>query len=79
MKDYVWIRRIADGKMLDIPKSDLTATLKRGGFEIVVEVSAQQLAEAPVVSVFDPGKCILCGFEAKNANGLRLHKQSKHQ
>ena len=79
MRDYVWIRRLRDGKMLDIPKDDLAMTLKRGGFEVITHVSAEQLSEAPVVkSVFDPTKCILCGFKGETSEALKNHKQEKH-
>ena len=76
---YVYLRRKIDGAVIDVPENQVEETLKRG-FDRIGEVVLQNSIELPVVSqgssqVFH---CILCGFEGKNAQSLRMHKTKAH-
>lgn len=71
MKDFVLVKRLSDGKILDIPIKDQESTLKRGGFELVPEEEAIEVKNTGI-------GCPLCSRTFKNDRGLRVHK-SAHQ
>lgn len=64
---HVWVKRLSDGQVLDIPESALQETLKRG-FELVKQ---EQKIETQEVKF----GCPLCPFVGKTEGGLRLHKR----
>ena len=65
---FVLVKRLSDGKVLEIPERDLDTTLKRG-FELVKEEKQEPLRQIGVI-------CPLCDRNFKNEHGLRIHKQS---
>lgn len=65
---FVLVKRLSDGKILDIPERDLDTTLKRG-FELVKEEKQEPVRQIGVI-------CPLCDRKFKNEHGLRIHKQS---
>lgn len=65
--NYVFVKRLSDGKVLDIPEAHLAETLKRGGFELFSEsVDTGTLA------------CNKCDKVAKTKAALAAHKALKH-
>lgn len=76
---YVYVRRISDGQILDIPGKDLETTLRRGGFEEVKNVST--VYENSLVQ-FEPKKenfeCPICGKKCKTGTALKTHKTKAH-
>jgi len=78
-KKFVYLRRIKDGALVDIPLSAVEETMARGGFEKigVVERAEEKrfVHEPPVVD--NELECGICGFKAKNKAGLTAHKR-KH-
>lgn len=77
MKKYVYVRRLKDGQLLDIPEEQLEMTLKRGGFEEIKNTG--EVFENSMVE-FKPNpekfECPICGKEFKNNLGLMGHKRS---
>jgi hypothetical protein len=79
-KKFAYVKRRKDGKVLDIPASDLDETLKHG-FDFVGWVELSSALEAPVIkkeATPMPLVCPICGFEAKNDFGMKAHKR-KHK
>lgn len=75
--NYVYVKRLSDGAVMDIPEKHLADTLKQG-FELVRKI--EPLYEAAVVEppkVENQFECPICGFIAKNEAGLKAHKR-KH-
>lgn len=75
--NYVYVKRLSDGAVMDIPEKHLADTLKQG-FELVRKI--EPLYEAAVVEppkVENPFECPICGFIAKSEFGLKTHKR-KH-
>ncbi len=77
--NFHYVRRVKAGKdlgVVDIPTRDLVETLKRNPDWI-------DLGEVTVSKIGPPElrigvtECPICGFEAKNEQGLKVHK-SKH-
>lgn len=74
--EYVYVRRLKDGMVLDIPKRDLEATLKRG-FELVqdtegaVETNTQEEQPTDQKPVWI---CLLCEKEFKTEKGMIKHE-----
>lgn len=83
VKKFWYVRRVADGVILDIPDADLEETLKRG-FElvskepIIVEGDSVQTTKIETASEED-NICDECGFVAKNAFGLRAHAKEHNK
>lgn len=76
MSEYVYVRRLKDGQVLDIPKKHLEMTLKKG-FELIGDVTVYP--ETATEQDDTTGLvCPLCGFEAKGVQSLRMHKMKKH-
>ncbi len=75
---YIYIRRLEDGALLDIPEDQWPMHEKRGGFKLVT-VPQEELKqeEVPIESLKGP-QCPVCGFQAKSDTGLRVHKRRKH-
>lgn len=67
---YVYVKRLKDGQVLDIPEGDLMSTLKRG-FEVWQEPGTPVAEKLVVEGV----TCPICDKVFKNESGLRLHKR----
>lgn len=75
--EFVYVRRLRDGKILDIPAKHLDQTLKRGGFEVVQVAMATAVYESSDIEFPPtpcPFECPFCGVDQKNAAGLARHK-----
>jgi len=108
-KEFVYVRRVADGATLDIPLKNwqnMEANRDlRGKFQFIGKAtvtSKPTMLEIPIIKddstaplpdfkadtsekavnepevVNRPKSCPLCGFEAKNAHGLAMHKTKIH-
>lgn len=73
IQEYVYVKRLSDGAVLDIPKKDLEQTLKRGF--VLVE-------NQPEYHVSDDGNreeaetsltCTLCDKTYKSQNAIQKH------
>ena len=71
---YCYIRRLCDGKLLDIPEKDLASTLKRGGFEEIKDVGKVYENSLVEFKLSQRIECPICGREFKNSAGLGKHK-----
>lgn len=72
---YYYVKRLSDGKVMDIPEKHLEETLRQG-FEVIGEAGAlynNSTVEPPKPE--NKYECPICGFVAKNESGLRLHKR----
>lgn len=87
IEKYFYVRRLSDGKMIDVPERHLEMTLARGGFELIGPVGLTKSTEAPVVEApvvetpvqeEEKFECILCGWTGKNERVLKSHKTRKH-
>lgn len=92
VKKYVYVRRLKDGQVMDIPAEHLDQTLKRGGFEYVSEVNfdlERRQIKVPIVEeketepkidvkaeTSNPTTCPICGKTFKNKGGLNFHKKT---
>lgn len=70
---YVYLRRIKDGRVLDIPESDVFETLRRGGFERAVPFVVNETVPKPEV-VDTTIKCPLCEAPVATIEALNEHK-----
>lgn len=75
---FVYLRRVSDGQVLDMTEEQAQETMRRGGFEMLGQVVVAKAEELPVVKKEESNECILCGFEGKNAQSLRMHRQKTH-
>ncbi len=76
-KKFVYVKRLKDGAIMDIPKEHLEETLKHG-FELVREVETlYENATVEPPKVENKFECPICGFVAKSEFGLKVHKK-KH-
>ena len=76
-KKFVYVKRLKDGAIMDIPKEHLEETLKHG-FELVREVETlYENATVEPPKIENPFECPICGFIAKSEAGLKAHKR-KH-
>lgn len=75
-RKFVYVRNPV-GKIIDIPEEHLRETLKRGGFELVEDITTQQNTNI-VNSDIDTGLNCQCGFVAKSKLGLMAHSR-KHE
>lgn len=77
---YFYIKRIKDGKIMDIPEKDVTRTMATKQFELIGEAVVTSTQEMPVQEApADTGAlCVLCGKIFKNEQGLKLHKIRSH-
>lgn len=77
---YVYVKRLKDGVVLDIPETQLQETLKRG-FELVSPVN--QLYEKQDITKVEIPKpefeCPLCGKLCKTAMVLGKHKKTHYE
>ena len=78
--EFVFIKRLRDGVVLDIPKSHLEMTLKQGGFELVSTLnyseSVPEATDIPEIPVSNDFGCPLCDKRFKTEHGLKVHKAS---
>lgn len=76
---FHYVRRVKNGEdlgVIDIPTQDLAETLKRNKEWVDLgEVSISKV-EVPEIKI-GVTECPICGFIAKNATGLQVHKK-KH-
>lgn len=75
--NFVFVKRLKDGQVLDMTKQQAEETIKRGGFEMLSEEVQRVEPEVEEVEVQD-FTCILCGFVGKNAQALRMHRNKAH-
>lgn len=77
-KKFVYVKRLKDGVILDIPSEHLEAHLKRG-FELISEVSISTPTLNPIKPpvMGDPFECPICGFVASDGPALEAHKLEK--
>lgn len=74
--EFVIVRRLKDGREIDIPKADLEATMKRGGFEIIREIKLNAMdAKIQVPLVPDQLECPVCGAVCSDDEDLADHKE----
>lgn len=76
-QEYVYVRRLQDGQILDIPASHLAITLARGGFEEVKDIAAvyeNSDIEFPINE--HPLECPFCGTVQKDLAALVRHKKN---
>ena len=76
-QEYVYVRRLEDGQILDIPAAHLSVTLARGGFEEVKDIAAvyeNSDIEFPINE--HPLECPFCGVEQTDIKALVLHKKN---
>jgi hypothetical protein len=64
---YVFVRRLRDNAVLDIPEGHVEMTLKRGGFELV-EDSVDQEYKPTIPNLKPAGECPFCGKTAKHTH-----------
>lgn len=76
MHKFVYVRRLADGMLLDIPAEHLESTLRRGGFIEIKDVEAVYETSTPPAQKPVANECPICGKTFKNAIGLAGHKRS---
>lgn len=69
---YIYLKRLSDGVVLDIPEDQAEETLKRGGFERVADIVFNHVTP-PTVQEYG---CPLCERTFKTEQGLRVHKAS---
>jgi len=75
--NYVYVKRLKDGAVMDIPETHLEETLKKG-FELVRKIEPlYENATVEPPKVENPFECPICGFIAKSEFGLKTHKR-KH-
>jgi len=75
--NYVYVKRLKDGAVMDIPEAHLEDTLKQG-FELVRTIEPlYENATVEPPKVENPFECPICGFIAKSEFGLKTHKR-KH-
>lgn len=75
---FVYIRRLSDGRTLDMTEEQAKETLKRGGFELIGEIPMEEKKEEVILNEVKEHGCILCGFVGKNEQSLRMHKRKSH-
>lgn len=88
-QNYYYVRRLKDGKIIDIPKKNLDQTLKKG-FELIstdpIKVVGNTIkrTEVEVKEVKEPVEtktgveCRVCGFVSKSETGLKIHQRTRH-
>jgi hypothetical protein len=75
--NYVFVKRLKDGAVMDIPETHLEDTLKQG-FELVRKIEPlYENATVEPPKIENPFECPICGFIAKSEFGLKTHKR-KH-
>ena len=75
--NYVYVKRLKDGAVMDIPEAHLEETLKKG-FELVRKIEPlYENATVEPPKVENSFECPICGFIAKSEFGLKTHKR-KH-
>lgn len=72
---FVYVKRLKDGKILDIPKEQLYETLKRGGFQLLPELQIHDFTPKVAGEVQLEVECPLCNKMFKNEVGLLRHKR----
>ena len=72
---YIYIKRIKDGVVIDIPETDFETTMKTGKFEKVSEYVPEPFV-APVFA--ESATCPLCGWEGNTVATLKAHKTKMH-
>lgn len=72
---FVYVKRLKDGKIIDIPKSDLAETLKRGGFQLIPDMVIHDSTPKVAGEVQLNVECPLCNKMFKNEVGLLRHKR----
>lgn len=85
-KQYVYVRRLEDGKVLDMEKKqwiEIQRDSQRSKqFEFVSEISIGGQDELPPI-VEEPIELTQlrceCGYEAKTERGLQVHKGRSHK
>jgi hypothetical protein len=65
---YVYVKRLSDGAVMDIPETHLEETLKRG-FELASIVKINEAPPQPIEY-----ECPICDKKFKTEQGLRVHK-----
>lgn len=77
---YFYVKRLKDGKILDVPENDLQRTMKTKQFELIGEAVIKAADELPVLETpIDTNvPCVLCGKTFKNEQGLKTHKAKAH-
>ncbi len=92
MQKFHYIRHKKTGVVIDVPDRTLAETLKRGEHEYVSEAFTQpaNVRDVPVIDdeptpgpIIEPPpvnelKCVICGFEGKNAKSFGMHKARAH-
>jgi hypothetical protein len=68
---YRYIKRLSDGAVLDVPLDQLDETLKRGGFEVLPEITVNEITP---IEVGNQVMCPLCQKTFRTDHGLKVHK-----
>lgn len=79
MKEFVYVRRLSDGVVYDIPATDLFDTMATGKFERLEYVKINSTTPQVVIeeTATKTGiACPLCDKEFKSEHGLKVHKAS---
>lgn len=76
--DFVFVKRLKDGQIMDIPKRDLVLTLKRGFVlwqepEVQVVIPKTDITTSPTEPINVLNKCQLCEKEYKSEKALEKH------
>lgn len=69
---FVYMKK--DGRTIDVPAKD-QRRYERQGWEVVREVD---IADDTSEEKREGHVCVICGFEARTAGGLKVHKNAKH-
>jgi len=82
---FHYVKRVKDGRVIDVPETDLESTLKRTClvdghvskmFDYIGEVDLGVKIETPVAPKLPT--CPLCGWEGKTEIALKGHKTKQH-
>lgn len=75
--DFVYVKRLKDGKIIEIPSKDVESTLRRGGFLKIEDISkVYENSEIQFPKKPDVIECPLCGEILEDNKKLASHKKT---
>ena len=89
MTEFIYVRRLADGVILDIPAKHYEQTMKSKQFEFVSKIHvdvSRRPTNVPIIADTIEAEvksetsisCPLCGFIPRNEHSLKIHKARMH-